>query len=555
MRRAAYQAVLVVAAWAYLCALHWDNDGLWYQGDAPRHAANGLFWLEFLRAPSFDFQGYALSYYARYPAINLTPHPPLFHLLEAGLFGLLGPSPYVAKGLVLTFALLAGLYMTAWLRRWVAAEAGWGGALLLLLPGMVRWSHAVMLNVPAFALGLAALYHARRWLEAPPQAPAQRQLYAAAAFCLLAMGTYFTAGVAVLVILAWLIALRRWRLLVRRRTLAVAVPAALLLLPCVPLALRWAPAHVNWAIPAVAHLGRPENWAYYPGVLDNLFSPHLLVLAAAGAAAGLGDRRWRGEACLLLIWLAVVYVFYSCLSAKEDRYLLPVSAPLVCLDVVALSALAGWVGGLANAYRGSAGNRISPARASPILLGLALAVVLGGQAPLAAQVRVVSADGFREVARFLEEVAPDEPVFYDGRFDGTFTFHVQANDPGYRRRVVLGNKLLYAFAMVPGWRLREYVTTPEEVVQALRARGGCRWLAVEVGKAAEPVAAARLLREAVNGPEFELVRSFPAGRGWGVERVDVYRLLVPVECVDEVDLPFPILGEEAGYRVRPIPTR
>jgi hypothetical protein len=189
-----------------------------------------------------------------------------------------------------------------------------------------------------------------------------------------------------------------------------------------------------------------------------------------------------------------------------------------------------------------------------VLTGSALAVVLGVQAWLAAYVRVPLVDGFRQVARFLEQVAPDEPVFYDGWFDGTFTFHVQSNDPGYRRRVVLGSKLLYAYALVPGWRLHEYATTPEEVVKRLQTRGGCRWLAVEVGKAAQQMAPARLLRETVKGPEFELVRSFPVA-GAGVERVDVYRLLVPVEPVDEVDLPFPILGEGVSYRARPIPTR
>ena len=30
-------ALLVVASW------HWANDGLWFQGDAPRHAVTGLF--------------------------------------------------------------------------------------------------------------------------------------------------------------------------------------------------------------------------------------------------------------------------------------------------------------------------------------------------------------------------------------------------------------------------------------------------------------------------------------------------------------------------------
>lgn len=184
-----------------------------------------------------------------------------------------------------------------------------------------------------------------------------------------------------------------------------------------------------------------------------------------------------------------------------------------------------------------------------------LAVLLGVQAWLAAQVRVPSADGFAEVARFLEQVAPDEPVFYDGHYDGTFTFYVMAGDPGYRRRVVRGSKLLYASALVPGYRLSEYAATPEEVVAVLRTRGGCRWLAVEVGGAAEQLPPALRLREALRGPDFERVRSFPVFPHRLVERVDVYRLRGPVERVDEVELPFPILGEGAAFRVRPIEPR
>jgi hypothetical protein len=119
-----WQTVLVIAAWAYLCGLFWDNDGLWFQGDAPRHAINGIFWKDFLLSGSIDPRAYALSYYARYPAICPTLYPPGFYLLEALMFGLFGPSPYVGKGLVLCFALMAGLYTLAWLRRWLSPAAG-----------------------------------------------------------------------------------------------------------------------------------------------------------------------------------------------------------------------------------------------------------------------------------------------------------------------------------------------------------------------------------------------------------------------------------------------
>src|SRR5918996_6315635 len=113
-----WQCVLLLAVWLYVGALHWDNDGLWYQGDAPRHAANGLFWKDFFSTLPADPIQFALSYYAHYPVIQPAAHPPGFHLLEAAGYAVWGPTPWVGKTVTLGFTLLAGAYALAWTRRW-----------------------------------------------------------------------------------------------------------------------------------------------------------------------------------------------------------------------------------------------------------------------------------------------------------------------------------------------------------------------------------------------------------------------------------------------------
>jgi len=65
-------ALLIVAA------LNRQSDGLWFQGDAPRHAANGLFWWDLLTALPRDPIEYAVRYYARYPVIAPATYPPFF---------------------------------------------------------------------------------------------------------------------------------------------------------------------------------------------------------------------------------------------------------------------------------------------------------------------------------------------------------------------------------------------------------------------------------------------------------------------------------------------
>jgi hypothetical protein len=155
------------------------------------------------------------------------------------------------------------------------------------------------------------------------------------------------------------------------------------------------------------------------------------------------------------------------------------------------------------------------------------------------------------VVSFIERVAPNERVFYDGYHHNVFTFYVQAGDPGYKRQVVLGSKLLYSSSRNPMERYRSYVNSSQDIVDTLQTRGGCRWLVIEISKQSRQIPAAALLREAVQGPQFELIRSFPIS-GPGLDRIDVYRFKLNPRPTDEADLPFPILGEDVRLKVRPI---
>ena len=82
---------------------------------------------------------------------------------------------------------MSALYQIAWLRRFVSPGSGYLAAILPLLPCIIQYSHAILLNVPAFALQLAACYHARRWLEERQE---NGQLYLAIALSLVALLCY-----------------------------------------------------------------------------------------------------------------------------------------------------------------------------------------------------------------------------------------------------------------------------------------------------------------------------------------------------------------------------
>ena len=537
------QTALIGIAWAWLCWLHWSNDGLWAD-DAARHFANGQFWRDFLLSVRLDAWDYAMSYYARYPVIKPSAYPPVFYLAEASLFGVFTPSPFLAKGLVLGSTLVSALYTAAWIRRWIAVEAGWAAALLLLMPGIVIWSHAVMLHMPALALATASLFHVRRWLESGEAATDWRQFGLGVLFGTLGVFTYFQAAVVGVVTLAWIGVERRWRLLMRREVLPVVGVAVVLLISGVLALSRWAPAHLAWVVPQLNVILDPASWTYYLDVLPGLFTWHLLALALLGSLAGLAIRRWRAEARMLITWCVATYAFFSYIDAKEARYILFLAPPIVCLAIVAVYSLSTGLAALLS--------RVHPGRdlAVPLASG-ALALILLGQIAMAARQPVPSVGGFEEVMAYVEELVPEGAVFYDGYHHGIFVAYLQADDPEYRRRVVLGSKLLYTYAGHTGWRLEEFVTSPEETVALLRQRGGARVLVIEHSEFSEEIAAQKYLREAVRRAPFELLRSFPM-QGSMVERVDVYRMSGPIDESKTVDLPFPILGAGVRYSVRPI---
>jgi len=270
-----------------------------------------------------------------------------------------------------------------------------------------------------------------------------------------------------------------------------------------------------------------------------------LFIAVLGIAGGLLVRRWRHETTLLLIMTVVCFTFFSYVPAKEGRYILLLSLPIVIFCLLGLLSTAHYFGKLTK-------MRTKWVRAATLTT---IAVLIISQAWVASKVSVLSISGYKQLVGFVEKIAPDEPVFYDGKDSGIFTFYLRAGDPNYRRRAVLGRKLLYAESLYHS--TKEFISSPQNAVEVLQKSGGCQWIIVAYDHTdAQQIAAHRHLYKAVKGPEFELVQSFPIirKRKTGVERTNacIYRFLVPIERVDEVDMPFFSLGENVQIRIKPI---
>lgn len=534
------QLVLLATTCFAMACWHSGNDGLWFQGDAPRHAMNGLFWQDFIRdgAP-LPAKDYAASYYVRYPVVNPASYPPLFYILEAALFAVFGANVTVARCLVSIFSLTFGCYTLFCLRRWIGPRYGWFAITAVLIPEFVVWSHTIMLNVPSAALQVATLFHGRVWLETEKRA----HLFCATVFALLATLTHYTGGISLILLLLWMLQKRGADLRYSRGFWSVS--GGLLLLFSVVGASIFAfdRTAFEWIFPNVQDILSARTWLFYPQQMLQRFGWPLCGLATLGTIIGYRRPRWKREVVTWLSCLGGAYFVFTLVEARDIRYIFIAIVPLVCLMAIGLKVL-----------HSQLIKRVGKPNGRRFELTWALAI-LAIFIALAVRTTVPSVSGFPEVVAYLNKVAPGEALFYDGFYHGIFSWYVRATDSQLERRVVLGNKSLYAFSKYIGYKEEVFAKTPDDVIHLLGNEHGCRWLAIEYGPREGDVPTRVMLRESLKCmPQFELMESFPI-KGLNATRIDVYRLNVTIGNVAEVRLPMPTLGKDAFLQAVPIPSR
>src|SRR5689334_20962611 len=159
----------LLACASFLLFLTSPREGAFWWSEAPRHALDGVFCRDLVHAVQFQFlalKKFATEYYLHYPALNVLAYPPLFPIIEAALFDVLGTSHAVAQFCIATFTLGAaiGAYSIAlrWLDRWHAFAA----ALLLIgLHEVSFWGRQVMLEIPCLAFLLWSAYLLMRFVD------------------------------------------------------------------------------------------------------------------------------------------------------------------------------------------------------------------------------------------------------------------------------------------------------------------------------------------------------------------------------------------------------
>ncbi len=520
------QFAVLISCWSIPVWLHWGNDGIWYQGDSPRHALNAVFFLDLVKEGLSDPVEYARQYYTRYPAITPQRYPPLFYLMLAGGFSVFGVAGFVAKCLVHGFALLLGIYTLAGLRRWISSEAGIMAGLVLLMPGIMRWSGAVILNVPALALGVACLFHLRCVLDQPDNRNDYKHFCIALFFAALSIAIHPTVGVVIPIAGLWLLLDRRWRCFLNLRILAVVVLCILVCGLLYWLLFRMSASQFSQAEVSkeqVATLVWPE---FYFRAVPSLIGWWSVPVTFVGLIWCLMIKRYRTD-CIRMVFAALLTIaLLQSIWAKDERYML-----WAC-------PAATWF--IAHAFVATARSKALEGYRQMVwvipllgLLAFSTYFVL-----ITKKTLLKTVNGFEEVAEHIIRVAPGEPVLYHGLYDGTFIFYLRSFDEKFRQQVVLVRKMRprptqAATENKPQWlasgarHLQNKNILEEQWLTDQIYQTHCKWLLVERPNREQQAGVAKLLERVADLENYQLAKVFKVDMNSETREIALYQIRPP----------------------------
>lgn len=521
-------ALIVVGL--FLLAPHSGNFA-W--SDAPRHALNGVFVRDLIAAmPLDDPAGFAYRYYAQYPALTILFYPPLFYLVSAPFYALMGVSETTALFVEMLYYLAFAWGSLRLFRHWLpSGQALVATVVLVAAPEIAFWGRQVMLEVPALACIVWSAVCFTRYRRTGRSG----LLWLAAALLVAAMYTKLNAGFLVLAYAGTLAFERRSALLRDRQVWAVATVSAVALVPLLLLTLKFGQANVQSVTgiaDAVTSRHTLAGWLWYARQLPGQLGWPVVALAALGATAGVagllrGRVRIDGDLVFWLLWAVVGYLFFSSIDLKEARHSVLILAPVVMLAVLGLRHMSGLL-----------------ARA----LWIALPVAVVGQTVLARPVDRV--DGYAEAANWIAAMAPQHSrVLFSGYRDGSFTFAMRTHEERRDLGVVRADKLLLEVSVRRELGVKQKAVSQAQLLEQIRSLG-VRYVVMQPGFWTDLPAMQRF-EALLAGPDFELVKrvATPANYPAHEHGLAIYRYKGPIRTGGmAMDIDLPIIGSRISAR-------
>lgn len=444
----------------------WGMD--FFYGDESRHAMNGILILDWLRAGCPSPKDFALQYYARYPALSLGYHPPLFPAIAACFYWVSGFSIESARLAAWMCGMIGAGFWYQMLKEWKGRMAAILGSLALwCAPGVVYWNRAIMSEIPAIAMLAIAGF----WLLRFSRTGIGRNLCLAAISGGLAVSAKQTTIwwlLAAVVFLGWQTG---WRNLFTRRMAMAGAIYILFILPIALLTITVGQTNISKNVGWGANIGRLfslANWSYYLAAIPKQIGWPATILAIIGCVMTLKERRiplaraidgennagiktpnrHPGDAgVFFLLWLAANYLVMSLFLYKSMRLGLLGVPPLAAM--AAISAM--WLSKKTPHFSG---------KTALLFTFLFPFQIIGVHTP--------SVRGFAELAEFAQKNWSGETLLYDGAHSGSFIVRLREIDPNRRRIVLRGSKSLSATQVMSIFGVKALVATEEEILRFLR---------------------------------------------------------------------------------------
>lgn len=404
--------------------------------DSPRHALNGAFVLDMLRAlPYDDPVGYAHDYYSQYPALTILLYPPLFAFLLALSYFLFGVSQESALLVLFIcyFILATGVYFLS--RQWFNHFISFAIAVIFTsAPEIAFWGRQVMLEIPAFAfLVWSAYFHLRHFRSG-------RILYLYLSIALLVLAAYTKLSVIFVVIpyLASLLQIRGTAVFHDKHSYIIAALAIVGALPLIFLTIEFGQANLQSAMGiADSQASRLSigGWIWYAKTFPSQLGWPASLAAIAAILIFVLDGQKRLQTLsrqqFLISWFVIGYLFFSSIDLKEARHSIFLLLPLAILAGYAYDWLwrkTPWLGGISIA--------------TVAILSFSTTV---GSRP------VLFVDGYRDVVDFVATKAPKySNILFSGYRDGSFIFNMRAHSNRPDVSVIRADKLLLRISVRRG---------------------------------------------------------------------------------------------------------
>ena len=104
---------------------------------------------------------------------------------------------------------------------------------------------------------------------------------------------------------------------------------------------------------------------------------------------------------------------------------------------------------------------------------------------------------------FSQHTLAGDRVFFDGWWDGNFTYHMRHLDPTRSRTVLRGDQLLYDFICVPATDFQKYVENDRDIVTKL-LEADPKFVVLEDPQFYQTIAVAQQLRDLVKAQPGDL---------------------------------------------------